>query len=46
VAGISGSLISAAIYREHFDKDTWIDYMKLVGLGIGLILIAAVLETA
>lgn len=46
VAGISGSLISAAIYREHFDKETWIDYIKLVGLGVGLILIAAVLETA
>lgn len=46
VAGIAGSLISAAIYREHFDKDTWIDYMKLVGLGVGLVLIAAILETA
>jgi uncharacterized membrane protein SpoIIM required for sporulation len=46
VAGISGSLISAAIYREHFDKDTWIDYMKLIGLGIGLVLMAAVFETA
>jgi uncharacterized membrane protein SpoIIM required for sporulation len=46
VAGIAGSLISAAIYREHFDTDTWIDYLKLVGLGVGLILLAAVLETA
>ncbi|PSH02168.1 MAG: hypothetical protein BRC26_01930 [Nanohaloarchaea archaeon QH_8_44_6] len=46
VAGITGSLISAAIYREHFDQDTWIDYGKLIALGAGLILVAAVLETA
>lgn len=46
VAGIAGSLISAAIYREHFDRETWIDYFKLVGLGIVLVLVAAILETA
>lgn len=46
IAGISGSLISAAVYREHFDRETWIDYIKLVGTGVGMILIAAFLETA
>lgn len=46
IAGIAGSLISAAVYREHFDKETWIDYIKLVGLGIAFVFIAAMLETA
>ncbi|MFB6209216.1 MAG: stage II sporulation protein M [Candidatus Nanohaloarchaea archaeon] len=46
VAGVSGSLISAAVYRKHFERDTWIDYLKLVSLGLGLILLAAVIETA
>lgn len=44
VAGIAGSLISAAVYREHFDTGTWTDYLKLVGLGATLILVAAILE--
>ncbi|MFT4867923.1 MAG: putative membrane protein SpoIIM required for sporulation, partial [Candidatus Nanohaloarchaea archaeon] len=46
VAGITGSLISAAIYREHFTRETWIDYMKMVGIGVGLVVIAAFMETA
>ncbi|MFB6216661.1 MAG: stage II sporulation protein M, partial [Candidatus Aenigmatarchaeota archaeon] len=46
VAGVAGSLISAALYREHFDMDTWRDYGKLVALGILLILLGAFLETA
>ena len=46
IAGIAGSLISAAIYRKHFDRETWIDYIKLIGLGAGLIILAAFLETA
>lgn len=46
IAGISGSLISAAIYREHFDRKTWIDYLKLLGLGVSLIVVAALVETA
>ncbi len=46
VAGVAGTMISAAVYREHFDKDTWLDLSKLVATGVGLIVIAAVLETA
>ncbi|WP_414837983.1 stage II sporulation protein M [Candidatus Nanosalina sp. VS9-1] len=45
-AGVAGTLISAAVYRKHFDRDTWIDYVKLVALGLVLILVAAVVETA
>lgn len=45
-AGVAGTLISAAIYRKHFDTDTWLDYVKLVAGGLLLILVAAVLETA
>lgn len=46
IAGISGSLISAALYREHFDKETWRDYAKLVALGLFMIFLGAFLETA
>jgi len=46
IAGISGSLISAAVYRKHFDKDTWKDYIKLVVAGITCIIIGATLEAA
>ncbi|MFB6145108.1 MAG: stage II sporulation protein M [Candidatus Nanohaloarchaea archaeon] len=46
VAGIAGSLVSAALYREHFDTDTWMDYGKLIALGVVLIILAAFLETA
>lgn len=46
VAGVSGSLISAAVYREHFDRDTWIDYIKLVTAGIFLIILGAFVESA
>ncbi len=46
VAGIAGSLISAAAYREHFDRETWKDYGKLVALGVFFIVLGAFLETA
>lgn len=46
IAGVSGSLISAALYREHFDRETWKDYLKLVSLGLSMILLGAFLETA
>lgn len=46
VAGVSGTMISAAVYREHFSSETWKDLGKLVLLGVLLILLAAVLETA
>jgi len=46
IAGISGSLISAALYREHFDRETWKDYAKLVALGMFMVLFGAFLEAA
>jgi uncharacterized membrane protein SpoIIM required for sporulation len=46
IGGIAGSLISAAVYRRHFDRDTWIDYARLIGLGVLCIFIGAFLETA
>ncbi len=46
IAGIAGTMMSAAMYREHFEKDTWLDLLKLVALGVVLIVAAAVLETA
>lgn len=46
IAGIAGSLISAAVYRRHFDRDTWMDYLKLICLGVLCIFIGAFLETA
>lgn len=45
-AGIAGTLISAALYRKHYDKETWIDFAKLTLLGIALVLIGAILESA
>ncbi|MBC5793105.1 MAG: stage II sporulation protein M [Nanohaloarchaea archaeon] len=45
VAGIAGSLISGALYREHFDLETWMDYLKLVLLGAVLVLMGAIVET-
>ena len=44
IAGISGSLVSAAIYRQHFDSETWKDYGKLLGLGLVCIFVGAVIE--
>ncbi len=46
VAGISGSMISAAVYREHFDRETWEGLGKLVASGALMILLGALLETA
>ena len=46
IAGISGSMISAAVYREHLDSDTWMDIVKLVVVGLGFVLLGALLETA
>jgi len=46
IAGVCGSLISAALYREHFEKEVWIDYAKLLGLGLFMVLFGAFLETA
>jgi|GEM_PF-504499 len=46
IAGIAGSLISASIYRKHFDREVWIDYFYLVLLGAGFVVTGAVLESA
>ncbi|MFB6245342.1 MAG: stage II sporulation protein M [Candidatus Nanohaloarchaea archaeon] len=45
VAGIAGSMISASVYRRHFDRETWIDLAKLVLTGLALLLSGAFLET-
>lgn len=45
VAGITGSLVSAAVYREHFNKDTWKDLAKMVITGVLLIVLGALLES-
>lgn len=46
IAGIGGSLVSGAVYREHFDRETWKDYIKLVVSGIVCIIVGATLEAA
>lgn len=45
IAGITGSLISAAVYREHFQYSTWQDYGLLLGLGASLVVTGAFLES-
>lgn len=45
IAGITGSMVSAAIYREHFNFDSWQDYGLLLGLGASCVLTGAFLET-
>ncbi|MFB6182831.1 MAG: hypothetical protein ABEI78_02075 [Candidatus Nanohaloarchaea archaeon] len=45
IAGIAGSLMSAALYRRHFDVKTWKNYTKLVSIGLLLILAGAIVET-
>ena len=46
IAGISGSMISAAVYRKHFDYKTWNHIVKLVLIGAACVLAGAMLETA
>lgn len=46
VAGVSGSLISAAVYRKDLGREVWIDYLKLVSAGVLLVLLGAFVETA
>ncbi|MFB6174620.1 MAG: stage II sporulation protein M [Candidatus Nanohalobium sp.] len=45
LAGVSGSLMSAAVYREHFDWAHWKDFGKLFGIGALCIVIGALLES-
>ncbi|MFB6158429.1 MAG: stage II sporulation protein M [Candidatus Nanohalobium sp.] len=45
LAGITGSLISAAAYRKHFKKQIWTRYILLAALGLSAVLAGAGLET-
>lgn len=45
IAGISGTLLSAALYRKHFDEETLLDIAKLTALGLIMIVIGVILET-
>lgn len=44
VAGILGTMISASVYRKHFDRETWIDLAKLLAVGLSMVLTGAALE--
>ncbi len=44
VAGITGTLMSAAIYRKHFQKSTWKDLMVLLASGAILVILGAIIE--
>lgn len=46
IAGVSGSLMSAAIYRQDFERELWKDYAKLVLAGIAMVVFGAFFETA
>ena len=46
IAGITGSLLSAAVYRKDLTEDVWRDYARLLLTGIACIIVGAVLETA
>lgn len=45
LAGISGSLMSAAVYRKHFDKEHWVDFAKLLVAGVFCVVFGALLES-
>ncbi len=45
LAGITGTLMSAAVYREHFDLRHWMDFFRLLVLGLACIVIGALLES-
>lgn len=45
LAGISGTLMSAAVYRKHFDWAHWKDFGKVLGFGVFCILMGALLES-
>lgn len=46
VAGIVGTVISAAVYREHFDRELWKNILVTLLIGVLFVFIGAVLETA
>jgi len=45
-AGLSGTLVSAAIYRKDFSRDRWMNYVRLILLGLLFVLLGAFVETA
>ena len=45
IAGITGTLMSAAVYREHFDKKHWKNFILLLVMGIAMIFGGALLES-
>lgn len=45
LAGISGTLMSAAVYREHFDKKHWKNFILLIIIGTVMIVAGALLES-
>lgn len=45
IAGISGSMMSAAVYREHLDRRTWENLLWMTLMGFGFIFIGAGIET-
>ena len=45
IAGISGTLISAALYRKHFEKENALKFIKLAAVGLLMVIIGVVLET-
>lgn len=46
VAGITGTIISAALYRRHFSRETWKAIGGMLALGVFLIVAGAYVETA
>lgn len=46
IAGVAGTLISAAIYQRDWEREVWLDYAKLVGIGLLCILLGAIIESA
>jgi hypothetical protein len=45
LAGITGTVISAAVYRRHFDREAWTDIGLLVLAGLSSVLTGAGLES-
>jgi uncharacterized membrane protein SpoIIM required for sporulation len=45
LAGISGTIISAAVYRKHFDRETWEDISLMILAGLSAVVTGAGLES-
>lgn len=44
VAGILGTMVSASVYREHFNREHWMDLGKLFATGFSMVVTGAALE--